>query len=220
MVHAKPVSGAFQPAFAADSLTEWRATLSAFHARGDAPLGATLELGGALSVAHSHFDAAARAGDAAWSGRISATAEIQRPFAGDRLVLGTVAAAALGPDVAAQDLVYFGGPMTGPGYGFHEFAGVAGVSQRVEWRHPAWTIPVPLGRFGPLGMPVTLAPFVQGIWMGTNGANQAASAGWHESAGLGILSLWDALRFDVARGLRGGRWTFAVDFSRDFWRIL
>ncbi len=220
VVHAKPVSGAFQPAFAADSLTEWRATLSAFHSRGDAPLGTTLELGGSVSVAHSHFDAAARAGDAAWNGRISVTAEIQRPFGGERLVLSTIAAAALGPTSPSQDLVYFGGPVTGPGYGFHEFGAVAGGSQRVEWRHPAWSIPVPLGRFGPLALPVTLAPFVQGIWMNSTGANQAASAGWHESAGLGVLTLWDALRFDVARGLRGGRWTFAVDFSRGSWRIL
>ena len=52
------------------------------------------------------------------------------------------------------------------------------------------------------------------------GPNAALSGGWHESVGLGVLTLFDALRFDVARGLRGGRWTFAVDFTRDFWRIL
>ena len=145
------MSGAFQAAFAADSLTEWRATLSAFHSRGDGPLGTTLEVGGSLSVAHSHFDAAARAGDAAWNGRISVTAEIQRPFGGDRLVLGTIAAAALGADVPAQDLVYFGGPVTGPGYGFHEFGAVAGASQRVEWRHRVWSIPDAAGTLRPVG---------------------------------------------------------------------
>jgi hypothetical protein len=71
-------------------------------------------------------------------------------------------------------------------------------------------------------MPVTLAPFAQAVWMdaGRFLANSTASSGWHESVGLGILSLFDALRFDVARGLRNGRWSFAVDFTRDFWRIL
>jgi len=95
-----------------------------------------------------------------------------------------------------------------------------GVSQRVEWRQPAGSIPIPLGRFGPLRLNVTLAPFAQVIWTGASLPSQAATAGWHESAGFGVLTLFDALRLDVARGLRGGRWTFAVDFTREFWRIL
>ena len=135
------MTGAFQPAFAADSVTEWRATLQAYHARSDAPFGSTLQLGGSLSVARSHFDAAARAGETAWTGRLAVDAQIERPFGGDRLVLATTAVGVLGADAPAQDLVYFGGPVTGPGYDYHEFAGNAGVSQRVEWRHPAWSIP-------------------------------------------------------------------------------
>lgn len=220
MVHAKPVTGSFQPAFAADSTTEWRATLQAYHARSDAPFGSTLQLGGSLSVARSHFDAVARDGEMAWTSRLSLNAEIERPFGGDRLVLETTAVGVLSADTPAQDLVYFGGPITGPGYDYHEFAGDAGLSQRVEWRHPAWSIPVPLGRFGSLRMPVSLAPFAQAIWMNANRPDEAAAAGWHESVGLGVFALWDSIRFDVARGIRDGRWTFAVDFAREFWRIL
>jgi hypothetical protein len=219
-VHAKPVSGSFQPAFGADSVTEWRAALQAFHARSDAPFGSTLQLGGSLSAARSHFDAVARGGPSIWTGRIAVDADIERPFGEDRLVLRTTAAAVLGAGAPAQDLVYFGGPMTGPGYGYHEFAGDAGVSQRVEWRHRAWAIPIPLGRFGPLRMPVTIAPYAQAIWMDASRPNEAASGGWHDSVGLGVLSFFDVLRFDVARGLRNGRWMFALDFTRDFWRIL
>ena len=219
-VHAKPVSGSFQPAFAADPVTEWRATLQAFHARSDAPFGSTLQLGGSLSAARSHFDGAARGGASNWTGRISADAEIERPFGGDRLVLGTTAAAMFGAGAPAQDLVYFGGPVTGPGYGYHEFGGDAGVSQRVECRHRALTMPFPLGRFGPLRTSVTLAPFAQAIWMSGGRSGQSASAGWHESVGLGVLSFFDLLRFDIARGVRNGRWTFAVDFTRDIWRVL
>jgi hypothetical protein len=32
--------------------------------------------------------------------------------------------------------------------------------------------------------------------------------------------VFDVLRFDVARGLRNGRWTFSVDVGRDFWSVL
>ncbi len=219
-VHARPVSGSFQPAFAADSVTEWRATLKAFHARSDAPLGSTLQLGGSFSASQTHFDAFARDGAVNWNGRISANAEIERPFGGDRFVLATNAAAVLGANAPAQDLVFFGGPVTGPGYDYHEFGGTAGISQRIEWRHPAWAIPFPLGRFGSFRMPVTLAPFVQGIWLDGNAPNHVNMTGWHESAGVGVLTFFDAIRFDIARGLRGGRWTFAVDFAREFWRVL
>ncbi len=214
------MTGTFQPAFAADSVTQWRATLHAFHARSDGPLGSTVQLGGLLSAEQSHFDAAARAGMVNVTGRAELDAQIERPFGTDRLVLETTGASVLGAGAPAQDLVFFGGPISAPGYDFHEFAGDYGVTQRVEWRHPAWSIPIPLGRFGPLRLPVTLAPFAQGIWMGGNRPGDIASAGWHESVGLGVLTLFDALRLDVARGLRGGRWTFAVDFTRDFWRIL
>jgi hypothetical protein len=110
--------------------------------------------------------------------------------------------------------------VTGPGYGYHEFGGDAGMSQRVEWRHPAWTMPLPLGRFGPLRTWVTLVPFAQAVWLGASRPGQAVSAGWHESAGLGVLTFFDLLRFDVARGVRHGRWTFSVDFAHDLWRIL
>jgi hypothetical protein len=219
-VHARPVSGTFQPAFAADSVTEWRTMLQAFHAKSDAPFGSSLQLGGALTVSRSHFDAAAGAGRSPWTGRVSVDAQIERPFGNERLVLATAGAAVLGASAPAQDLVYFGGPITGAGYDFHQFAGDAGVSQRVEWRHPAWAVPIPLGRFGSMQMPVTLAPFVQAVWMNAGRPISPESAGWHDSVGLGIVSLFDALRFDVARGLRNGRWSFAMDFTRDFWRIL
>lgn len=219
-VHAKPVSGTFQPAFAADSVTEWRTTLSAFHARSDAPFGSTIQLGGSLSAVRSHFDAAVTNGRTAWNGRASVDAQIERPFGKDRLVLGTTVAAAVGAEVPNQNLVFFGGPTTGAGYDYHQFSGDAGLSQRIEWRHPAWDIPLPLGRFGSMQMPVTLAPFAQAVWMNSGRSLSMESARWHESVGVGILSLFDALRFDVARGLRNGRWSFSVDFTRDFWRIL
>ncbi|MFI5232737.1 MAG: hypothetical protein ACHQSE_09515 [Gemmatimonadales bacterium] len=219
-VHATPVTGAFQPAFAADSVTEWRATLTAHRARGDAALGSTLEVGGALSVSRSHFDAAGRNGEVAWTGRAVVEAEVERAVGADRLVLATHAAAVLGPNAPAQALAYFGGPVTAAGYGYHQFAGGGGVSQRVEWQHPLLSLPVPLGRFSALRIPVAIAPFVQGVWVDAGRTGPQGAAGWHEAGGVGVLTMWNTLRFDVARGVRDGRWTFAVDFTRDLWRIL
>jgi hypothetical protein len=219
-VHAKPLTGTFQRAFAADSVTAWRATLRTYAARGDALVGTSIKLGGALSLSRSHFDADSLNSRLRWTGRASLDVQIEHPFGGDRLVLETDAAAVLGAGAPAQDLVYYGGPVTGPGYGFHEFGGDAGASQRLEWRHPLFSFPVPLGRFGKLRMPVTVAPFAQEIWTQGGSAGTAGLVRWHTAVGLGVLSLFDAIRFDVARGLQGGRWTFAVDLTRDFWRIL
>ncbi|HEV8409796.1 MAG TPA: hypothetical protein VGQ30_04760 [Gemmatimonadaceae bacterium] len=219
-VHAKPVSGSFQPAFAADSITAWRATLSAFHARSDGPFGSTLQLAASVSGARNNFDVSTAAQRTNWTGRLSLDAQIERAFGADRLELETTAAGVVGAGAPAQDLVYFGGPVTGPGYGYHALSGTTGLSQRVEWRHPAWSFRMPLGRFGSLPVPVTLAPFVQGIWTTGSSASALPADGWHESAGLGVLTLFDALRFDVARGLRRGNWMFGVDFARAFWRIL
>jgi len=45
-------------------------------------------------------------------------------------------------------------------------------------------------------------------------------AGWYPAVGVGLLTVFDLLRFDVAKGIRDGRWSFSVDVIRDFWSIL
>jgi hemolysin activation/secretion protein len=151
------------------------------------------------------------------------SAEIERPFGRHRLVLATTAAAVstAGGDVPAQELVYFGGPLTGPGYDFHSLAGVRGLSQRIEWRLPVRFVSIPLGRFGRAPAGATLAPFVHGVHIGGRPEELGPGPeGFHPAAGIGMLALFDLLRFDVAHGLRDGRWTFSVDVSRDFWPVL
>ena len=119
-----------------------------------------------------------------------------------------------------------GGPTTGPGYRFHQFVGRAGLSQRVEWRVPAPFPSIPLGRFGRAPAQATLAPFAQAIWLSRgdeDGVDQASGTGregFSPSVGIGVLTLFELLRVDVARGLRDGRWTASVDVSRDFWPVL
>ncbi len=215
-VHAHPVTGAFARALPADPLTAWTAAIEGFHADGAGPLGSTLRAATTLSVSHVQFDGS-RGGD--WLGRLSIVANAERAFGADRLVLHTTAAVVAGPAVPTQDLVFFGGPVTGPGLDYHQLQGTVGWSQRVEWQHTAAQLPLPLGRFGKLPTALVLAPYLQGIWIGGE-TRPGGATGWYPAAGLGVLTLFNLLRFDVARGLRDGRWTFGVDLSREFWRIL
>ena len=137
------------------------------------------------------------------------------------MLFHTVAAGVLtGDAVPAQHLVYLGGPTSGPGYEFHEFVGRGGVSQRIEWRFLAPFVPIPLGRYGRAPGTITLAPFATAVWIDRSAPFKPARQGWYPAIGLGALTIFDVLRLDVARGLRGGRWTFSVDIGRDFWSVL
>ncbi|HMI54863.1 MAG TPA: hypothetical protein VK494_01615, partial [Gemmatimonadaceae bacterium] len=102
----------------------------------------------------------------------------------------------------------------------HEFVGRAGVSQRMEFRFLAPFAAIPLGRFGRAPGSITLAPFATAVWIERSAAFKELRQGWYPSIGLGALTVFDVLRFDVARGLRNGRWTFSADIGRDFWSVL
>ena len=133
----------------------------------------------------------------------------------------------------AQHLVFLGGPTTGPGYDFHQFTGRVGASQRVELRTPAPFPSFKLGRYGRTPATITLAPFVNAVWISDRtfvrprtakavlaATTPSLSNGWFPSVGIGALTIFDLIRFDVARGLRDGRWSFSVDAGRELWGIL
>ena len=77
-----------------------------------------------------------------------------------------------------------------------------------------------LGRFGKSTTSVSLAPYVQAIWIDRATGGSVTAGGWYPAVGVGALSFFDLFRIDVARGLRGGRWTFGLDIGRDIWGIL
>lgn len=160
------------------------------------------------------------AGRARRSGHASLDLGIERPVGTQRLVLRTVAGAALGSVVPVQELAFAGGPTSGPGYRYHEFAGRIVGSQRVEWQFPVPFVAFPLGRFGRSAPRATLAPFAQAVYIARPAAFQPSRDGWFPAVGVGSLLFFDLLRADVARGLRDGRWTFSLDASRAFWPIL
>ena len=217
-VHARPANGAFEATLPAQRLHESRMTL-AF----DRPTSlswAGYELGGRIAVTGIRRFTSGLTPRADFV-RPSITLDVEKPFGSSRFIWHTVAAGIFSADTApAQHLVYLGGPTTGPGYEFHEFVGRGGISQRIEYRFLSHFVPIPLGRFGTAPGTITLAPFATAIWINQSAPFRAARQGWYPSVGLGALTVFDVLRFDVARGLREGRWTFSVDVGRDFWSVL
>jgi hypothetical protein len=143
------------------------------------------------------------------------------------LVLRENAAAVFGDTTLLQDAAYFGGPVSLPGYDLHEITGKYGSSTRLELQIPIPSVSIPLGRFGRLPGEAKLAPYVGGAFVGGAvpcagqfGRCPARTQGFYPTVGLGALSFFDILRFDVARGLKNGKWIFSVDVSREFWSIL
>lgn len=218
LVNARPASGTFESTIPAVPLRQSRLTLGL-----DRPTSLAfggLELGFHISVTGT---SRTRSGASPSSQllRPSLGIDVQRPIGSSRLLFHTIGAGVLtGDAVPAQHLVYLGGPNSGPGYEFHEFVGRGGMSQRVEWRFLAPFVAIPLGRYGRAPATITLAPFATAVWIDRSAPFKPARQGWYPAIGLGALTVFDVLRLDVARGLRGGRWTFSVDVGRDFWSVL
>ena len=221
-VNATPSQGQYGPTIAAWKLRGPRATLSfdrptalavgGFESRFSAEL-----RGGRVSV-----DSGGRFGSPVSFGRAWLGVQTERPLDRARLVLQTSVAVTAGADLPPQEFVYLGGPTTAPGYDFHELVSRFGVSQRVEARFPIPFAAFSLGRYGNSGRRATLAPFANTAYLARVEPALASGrqAGWYPSVGVGLLTLFDLVRFDVAKGLRDGRWSFSVDVIRDFWSIL
>ena len=209
-VHGEPASGHFAQPQVATSLIEARATLKL-----DAPhfdlFGMDASAALSLSAMHDREDALAHF--VTESGKGIGTVAATRSFSTGQLAVSLLAAGLTsGTRTPPQALIALGGPVTAPGYDFHSLVGERAGAMHVEWRQRVPFIPVPLGSWGRAPATATLAPFIHTAWVD--------GRGWYPSAGVGLLSVFDLLRFDVARGTRDGRWSFYFDLSRDFWPIL
>ena len=224
-VHAKPATGKYQSNIDATDLRQQRVTLSLDRPTTLAPFGFEVHAHGEASLFRFRFPAMR---DYSTFGRLALRANVERPFGRQRFVAQSLfASAGLGNvSLPVQQRVFLGGPVSGPGYDFHQYSAKTGFSQRLELRTPAPFFSIPLGRYGKTPASITLAPFVNAIWVGrTFDARNPydkvhAREGWHPSLGLGALALFDLVRVDMARGLRDGRWTFSIDVTPDLWRIL
>ena len=162
--------------------------------------------------------------------RGSLVANLERPFGDQRLVMHTIAGAVGGQKdvIPSQELFYFGGPVSAPGYDFHQLIGRAGWSQRLEWHSPIPFFPVPLGRFGKIPASATFAPYAEFVGIGGQSSHDSARRATARPrsrvvtrlSASGLLTFFDLVRFDVSRGLRNGRWLFAFDVNPEFWSVL
>ncbi|HEY0780728.1 MAG TPA: hypothetical protein VGD56_22415, partial [Gemmatirosa sp.] len=213
-VRARPATGRYEPTLPADALHEARLGAALERAADEGPFGTSVR--GALRALAARTSLGCGTGLCTAFGRLGAELGVERPFGNgargeQRLVLETVAAGAVGR-VPVQELAYFGGPVTGPGYDFHALAARGGASQRVEWRFPVPFPSLSLGRYGRSPATLTLAPYAHAVYVARTGDAPRAvpgGAGWYPAFGAGAIGFFDLVRFDVARGTaRGGRWLF------------
>ncbi|HEX6599698.1 MAG TPA: hypothetical protein VF034_10290, partial [Gemmatimonadaceae bacterium] len=221
-LRAVPAQGEFPRILPATPLRALRFSLVADRPTVLSLLGTELRASGELRVSHLTTDDAAFTIAPSTVARAFVSLDIQRPIGRSRLVLTTHAGAVGGSrDIPPQELLYFGGPVSAPGYEFHELAARGGISQRVEWRSPVPFPSVNLGRFGRVPGQATLAPFVQATAIRrAYELDVAHPSGVYPSVGVALQPFYDLLRIQVGRGLRHGRWAFNVDVSRDFWGVL
>jgi hypothetical protein len=143
----------------------------------------------------------------------------------DRLLRVMAFAAGVGlagdDPVPPQALVYLGGPVSGPGYGFHAFQARRAAMLHAEYGVRIPFPSIPLARYGSSPANARLLPYVHLV--GVSGAAAAArhADGVYPSLGIALELFFDLLRVETARGLRagtdqGGRWTFALDLSEGF----
>ena len=216
-VAAAPERGVYEPTIPARAIDGTRAGLRIDGTRRGLASG-TLRLAAALEYLDHDVHA----------GRASFNIEYDAPLPLGAISLRTIAAGLTNGDVAPQFGVYFGGPVTAPGYRAAEFAAKRGVAQRIEWRIPSPFIPISLGRFGSVPGRATLAPYAHVVWV--DGALTATGApstyvraqrqGWYPAFGIALEPLLGVIRLDAARGTRDGRWTFSVDIARFYWAIM
>ena len=219
-VNATPANGQYAPTIPAAALRGPRLSLFAERPTAAGPWGTSLRVKGELRGGWMDGDDAAGTTPDARFVRGDVVGEAERAFAPGRLVLRTTVAGVVGADAPAQQLVYQGGPMSGPGYRYHELAGRLGASQRVEWRTPLPFPSLPLGRYGRTPGAMTLAPYAHASYVGRPPLEEPRAEGVYPALGVGGLFFFDLLRVDVARGLRDGRWTFNVDIATTLWGIL
>lgn len=214
-VHARPVTGRFEGTLSADSVEVTATTLDWGWTGREGPGRGRWKVDARLSGARAEW---AGSGETREYLRASIGMEGSFDPGAGGLMVRTVVAGVTAGRTPAQAGVRFGGPVTGPGYGFHTLAGRLGVSQRLEWQARVPFVPIDLGRFGRVPSELTLAPFVHATWIGGAGAGEG---GWFPSVGVGTVGVFDLLRVDVARTLRGPpRWLFSVDLTRDLWPVL
>lgn len=219
-VHAGPLTGFYGATVPAWRVWETRATVGLDGPTRAGPLGTEWRATTELHAGWFHRRDSAFVERNPLVGHAFGTLEVTRPFAPDRLLLrttiATVAARGGTAAIPPQDFVFLGGPVSAPGYSYHEFVGRLSLTEHLEWQLPVSVPVLPLSRYT---IP-TFIPFVHAAYIDQRAPFAAPRQGWYPAVGLGLSGVFNLVRLDIARGLRNGRWTFDFDVSHDFWGIL
>lgn len=219
-VHAEPWSGSYLPTINARPLDATSVAL-AFSGRGwSGPWGSSL--GARVEARAARLEPREDEGPAVGVGRFAATGTIEVPLSSTSALFAELNAGAVGGgSVPPQDLIRFGGITSGPGYGYHRFAGRAGAALRLEPRIRVPFVSLPLIVFNEKSPPwATLAPYAHVVCVDDGDPRYGDASGCYPAVGVGFSIIYDVIRFDLARGLRDGQWTFGVDAARMFWGLL
>jgi hypothetical protein len=226
VIHADPAFGRYGPTIPAWALWDTRGAVGLDRPEAVGPFGAMWQTHARLDAIWLHRRGAALAEREPLVGRAFWSAEAVRPIGADRLDARLTAAMVVARGGLAatppQDFVFLGGPLSGPGYGFHELAAQTGASAHLEWGFPIPFPAIDLGRRfgGASARSAIVAPFVHTDYVDRSAPFALRREGWYPALGVGLISFFDLLRVDVARGLRDGRWTLSVDTDRAWWAIL
>lgn len=210
-LHAKPFSGKYGNVLQVPKYREGRVTLGLDMPSIGFPAGVTGEANATISGIRGRLEDGSS--DYASHLRVTLSSGVEKDFGRSSLQLRSYGGAIIGSgSIVPHRLISVGGTISAPGYGYHSLTGNAVWSQRVEYQFKVPFARISLGKFGKSPAEITLAPYGNAAWV--NGA------GWYPSIGMGALTVFDIFRFDVARGLRDGRWTFGFDVAKAFWGIL
>ncbi|CAN5291962.1 hypothetical protein BH09GEM1_BH09GEM1_03070 [soil metagenome] len=221
-IHGFPANGAFDPLVSAARLRAQRLSLAIERPTALSLFNSEVRTSAEFRVSHLTQDDAAIPFATANAVRAFGSLSLEHAYEAGRLALslaGGVVGSSAG--LPPQEWLYFGGPVSAPGYRYHELAATAGATARAEWRLQVPAPALSLSRFGRIPGRATLAPFAQATY-----ARRALSAdathpeGVYPSLGVAVQPFFDLLRLQLARGLRHGTWTFNVDVTRDFWSVL
>jgi hypothetical protein len=207
-----PARGAFDPVLPVAPSRGWSAALSG---DGVARRVGDAMLTGDIAITYARLTRDDGTGDAA-----VARAVLRGEAAAERWLVRGAAIATDAREASPVELrAYLGGPVSGPGYRYHEFVGRSAGYLHAEWRTPVPFVAVPLARYGRLPSRATLAPFAHVVCVDAL-AGAARGSGCHPALGVGFEPFLGQVRVDVARGLRDGRWTLGVDVARAWWPVL
>ena len=223
-VEFRPVTGSFAGSLPAARTRNLSLHLSAAGTSATAPLGFssfTWEFSSEFTTFDDRSEALSLDDDRVV--RAHARLNIYRPIGASTLALaflgGTVQANA---NVPIQKLIFLGGPVSAPGYGFHEFAATTAASMSAELRIPVPFFSLSLGKYGRSPATATIAPRVGTAYLSDPSDFTLKRSGFYPSVGIGGSFFYDLLRIDLDRGLRGGnnRVFLSIDIMREFWGIL